>query len=114
MAEQITQAEIVEYARLVKESKRIGDALKAAKEALVAKHKASATQEPGPYLVKVSITPNPNPSYKEAVEAIKKLNATYVNGSGKAHNLNDRIPALVEATVDPEATKTAVTIEANV
>jgi hypothetical protein len=114
MAEQITQAEIVEYAQLQKESKRIGDALKTVKEALVAKHKAGATQEPGPYRVEVKISPNPNPSYKEVVEAVKKLNATYVNGGGKARNLNERIPALIEATIDPESTKTAVTVEANV
>ncbi len=112
--DQITQAEITEFARLKKESEVASKALEAKRKGLVARHEAGATQEQGPFKLAIETVPVKSPSYKDVVEEIKSLHAVYQNGNGKPHRLNDKIPALVEAAIEPDKTRTTVKVEANV
>jgi hypothetical protein len=111
--DQITQAEIVEFARLKKESETASKALETCRQDLVDRHNAGATQESGSFRLSIETTTVNSPSYKDAVEEIRKLNATYINGNGKPHLLNDKIPGILEAvaTLRP---RTTVKVEANV
>jgi len=111
---QITQAEITEFARLKKVSETASKELEASRKALVERHIAGATQEDGPFKLTVEVTPINTPSYKAVVEAIKDLNAMYTNGGGKPHLLNEKIPKLVEDAIEPGKTRTTVKVEANV
>lgn len=104
MADQITQAEMVELLEAQATASTASKNVEVLKGKLAARFDAGATQESGSLKLEVSHPPYNTPAYKGALEtvltAIKALKAVYVNGNGKPHQLNDKLQSIRDTAVE--------------